>query len=319
MKFFLGRKSMDEWIKIKQLTKDAVIYHYTSAPGIMGIIEYNKFWVSRSDFLNDESELNYIHTVIESVCTNLIQDIALRNIVLDKIHDKKQREDYHYEYPKNRMQKGYYILSFSTREDSITLWSEYANFRGYCITFDYNNLIQEVLKQNKNLLAWHGSVIYNVEEQEKYIIEALTQTAPAMLQKDFDQIITGYYQNQQDDDFNREFEALIDNFMMICTIYSMFFKQECFKEEYEYRIVFLACHNNISRECNTEMKFREKDGVLMPYIEVEITNDKVALPIRAIVAAPQNSMNLGVRGIEYFLQSKGYNTPVRKSKIPLRY
>ena len=296
-------KSIDECVKIKQLVEGNELYHYTSAAGIMGIIEFNKFWVSRSNFLNDESELNYIYEVIERVCKKNINDFKAYNQLLETIQRKRESEDYYYESLENRMKKGYYILSFSTRKDSITLWSEYSNFRGYSMAFDYKLLIERILTQNPGLACWHGQVIYDTEEQDHLIIEALLNTRRNHSKSNLN---------------NRDFERWAEDFMKICTIYSMFFKKECFKEECEYRIVFLACHETCEKDY-LKMNFREKEGILIPYIEIDVTNNEQLLPMLSLIVAPKNSMNLGVRGITYFLQSKGYSVPVIKSNIPLRY
>lgn len=39
---------------------DAMIYHYTSPFGLEGILKEKELWFTKSDYLNDSTEMNYI-------------------------------------------------------------------------------------------------------------------------------------------------------------------------------------------------------------------------------------------------------------------
>jgi hypothetical protein len=90
----------------------------------------------------------------------------------------------------------------------------------------------------------------------------------------------------------------------------MFFKNEAFSEEQEYRFVF-------RKNRSTVVYFREKDGFLIPYIKIQLSQEH--LPVRELVVAPQNHIDLAKKGMEYMLTYKGYDVPVHLSKIKLRY
>ena len=63
--------------------------------------------------------------------------------------------------------------------------------------------------------------------------------------------------------------------------------------------------------------YREKDGFLIPNIEIPLSNR--LLPIKEVVIAPKNHMDLAKKGVEYMMKEKGYDIDVNLSDIRLRY
>ena len=47
-----------------------VIYHYTDAHGLLGIVQGRQLWASNAAFLNDSTELTYIREVLAEVAEN---------------------------------------------------------------------------------------------------------------------------------------------------------------------------------------------------------------------------------------------------------
>ena len=100
--------------------------------------------------------------------------------------------------------------------------------------------------------------------------------------------------------------------------YNMFFKQQCFEGEHEYRFVFPEIHDGgrIKPEERVGQYFRTKKGVLIPFVK-ESLNDLSALE-RVMVGA-KNSSDIAVKGLQYFFRNKKLNVAIEKSKMPLRY
>ena len=95
-------------------------------------------------------------------------------------------------------------------------------------------------------------------------------------------------------------------------IYALFFKQEEFAAEKEYRIAF-------KERGNSRILFREKEGFLAPYIAIDLSGGKKKLPIRSITVAPKNHIDLAREGMKEYLRSHGYQVDVELSRIKLRY
>ena len=90
----------------------------------------------------------------------------------------------------------------------------------------------------------------------------------------------------------------------------MFFKHGGFAEEQEYRFIF-------KKQKDTKVYFRAKDGFMLPYIEILLSEKN--LPVEEIMIAPQNHIDLAKSGMEYMLYTKGYEAEVSLSNIKLRY
>ena len=99
-------------------------------------------------------------------------------------------------------------------------------------------------------------------------------------------------------------------FQRTADVYAMFFKYGGFAEEQEYRFVF-------KKQKDTRVYFRAKDGFMLPYIEIPLSEKN--LPVEELVIAPQNHIDLAKSGMEYMLHTKGYRAGVSLSSIKLRY
>ncbi len=280
-------------VKLKHAENSTILYHYTKSNGINGIINHNCFWATKSDFLNDPNEFSHIRGIIEEVCREIIKDPALKEMFLaDSIYAKKE---------KNRE---YFVLSFSKCRDSITMWSEFGSKTGYNIGFRSDEIIARIEEAAE--IAYHGLVVYNTKRQKQLIQKNICSYLPNLLQIPFDEILETGRKNRQDGNY----QNACRKFQKTAEVYAMFFKHEGFAEEEEYRFVF-------KKQKDTTVYFRAKDGFMLPYIEIPLTEG--LLPIEEIMVAPQNHIDLAKNGMEYMLRTKGYQANVSLSSIKLRY
>jgi hypothetical protein len=133
-----------------------VIYHYTSAEGLRGIIESNEIWLTNTAFVNDTEECRTLQK-----SKNLFNDNDFNNTYIEnhwKTFIKKPDES------NNR-----YMASFSMKKDSLEQWRAYGNF---CIGFSAKNLakrpfdlykcvysdqeIKDWILQKGNVAEWQG-------------------------------------------------------------------------------------------------------------------------------------------------------------------
>lgn len=289
-----GNESMSgRQVKLKRAENSSILYHYTKSNGINGIINHNCFWATKSDFLNDPNEFSYIRGIIEEVCRDTIKSPALKEMFLaDSIYSKHEKP------------REYFVLSFSKCRDSITMWSEFANKTGYNIGFRSDDIIARIEEAAE--IAYHGLVVYNTRQQMQLIRKNICNYLPNLLRIPLDDILALGNKNREDETYQkacRKFQRTIE-------VYAMFFKHEGFAEEQEYRFIF-------KRQKDTMVQFRAKDGFMLPYIEIPLTEKN--LPIEEIMVAPQNHIDLAKSGMEYMLHTKGYKANVSLSNIKLRY
>ncbi len=282
-------------VKLKHLQDASALYHYTKCNGINGILNTNCFWATKSDFLNDPKEFSYIENIICEVCHEVIKKESWCNMFLEDVLEENMLLG----GGKNRE---YFVLSFSNCRDSITMWSEFGNETGYNIGFDSKKLIDRI--EEINTIEYHGFVLYEMNDQKKVVRRILSESIPNEMQLSFPDIIESGVRNRKSDVYRKACKK----FQKITAVYAMFFKHNAFREEQEYRFIFKK---------KSPVWYREKDGFMIPYIKIKLTGK--LLPIREIVVAPKNHIDLARKGMEYMMAEKGYEAQVSLSNINLRY
>lgn len=306
-------KNKKEWLPIPKCRSGERLYHYTDLSALKGIVMDRSFWVTKSDFLNDKYEFYYAFKVIRKVCAKLIPNLQNRKIFMHVL--KEQLESFHGGRT-DAVLSGWYILSFSRAKDSLLLWTEFSQSHGYCLEFDYKRLIRGLFDG-----IWlDGYVIYDKKKQQELVENTLRRI---LEKKDVNHRKLKEKLFSEDKTIShKELHGFMEEFSVCCFVYSMFFKKDCFREEREYRFVFWAFHEPLSKDSGLRtipMHFREKEQALIPYIVVNYKEGERNNPIRSITAGPKNNSDLAVKGMQYFLRNEKIDTPVRESKIPLRY
>lgn len=272
------------------------LYHYTSLNSLMGMIESNRLWMSKGTFLNDSSELVYFSGVLKNILAKMeVQDQGELWIIFTE--QLQQALDH---FMKEIAESGFevYIFSMSQTEDSLALWYNYAKGDGYNIGFSADDLLREIKYYPLDTGALHGLVVYSRQEQETILRN--------LLLKSFELV--------SDHQVEHVTAVLAEHFFSVITSCAIFFKDETFKSEEEYRIAIIG-----GGDLGEKVKFRARDGVIIPYIEVAFEEK---LPISHITIGPKNNIDIAKSGIEHYVKSKGYGLEkisVSKSVAALRY
>lgn len=282
-------------VKLPVIGENEVLYHYTKLNGIQGIILERCMRATRSNFLNDTNEMYYILHVIRDVIGEIDRE-EWRQLLTSQVIDTVMEME----------RSAYYIVSFSTEPDSITLWAEFGDHTGYNIGFESGSLLK--IMDTRQVVSYHGYVIYDREEQKKMLRELLFERIPSALGISFDAMMS-VAEAEPESEMFLKVKKLIQKAL---GIYALFFKQEEFAAEKEYRIAF-------KERGNSWIMFREKEGFLAPYIAIDLSGGKKKLPVRSITVAPKNHIDLAREGMKEYLNYHGYKVDVELSKIKLRY
>lgn len=292
--------------RVKKILDDgenSVLYHYTKPEKLLGILESGTIRFSNALYLNDKEEVTYSYKLI----LNLLEDMqGLNENLFSKI-----KEYFHNKYTKiisgtddfdNKFE--YYTISFSTDSDNLTLWNNYSkgqNYTGYNIGFCKRDLIADMEKIGFNSV--YGNIIYNQDKQItvlKLIFEKWNKQ----------------YEKYVNSSLKKSSEKLTDTYIElinILSIISLFFKNPYFKDEKEYRIIFI---NNYSSNYTKQTKICEKNGLFIPYIEYKFLKKTVD----SVNIGPTLEENIFYTSTCRMLANFGYgNKKVNRSKIPLRY
>ena len=304
---------MDDWIHVPLCKNGEKLYHYTTAEGVRGIVENREFMATKSDFLNDKLEFQYAIEVMEQMTEKYIVNTALRKRFFSRLKEEIYDlgiinlgcEDSCHE---NGL--SFYVVAFSKLQNNALLWAEFTDFKGYCLEFDYNKLVEGF--QHRVFL--HGTVIYDEEEQMSGILESFLSCIRNLQEEGMTDLSAFFEEEAEISD--ESLEKLAKEMAVVVSVYAMFFKKSFFEGEEEYRFIFPPLINEMG---TAKPKFRLLDQIFLPYIMVEFDREQKEIPLESVMVGAKNNSDIAVRGMRYFLQSQGMEIPVLLSDIPLRY
>ncbi len=143
-------KGNEQYKKLMKTFADScegIIYHYTSAEGLRGIIENNEIWLTNTAFVNDTTECKALQEKKDLFINEEFSNEYIREAWFNFIK---------HQYNRNTM----YIISFSRGKESLEQWRAYGNFR---IGFETKKLV----KSNFNLYE----CVYHKQEIKDWILE----------------------------------------------------------------------------------------------------------------------------------------------------
>jgi len=269
---------------------DELIYHYCPTQAFIDIITSKTLWLSAFYTLNDKTERSWGYLMFEKAITELERDADTKFI-------EKIRRLVHEAYLHALLMIG----SF----DVISQWRAYADDgRGFAIGFR-SKLLQAPSKKLR--------VLYDEEHQLQELLGNLKHV------HDHEKSIGFKY--------DEKFEFHL--FGLACDLIA--YKHPSFREEQEIRLVHLAgLHpkgriiplgaidpegKRLSEPLKT--RFRQRNGVLVPYVAMDYTNNGQLAPVKEVVLGPRNENPEW--SIKLFLNTLSMkDATVRRSNIPYR-
>lgn len=303
------------------------IFHYTSADGLQSILENGRLRFTDVQFLNDKSEYNYILKPLKIVCDSLGKSFNICysafELFLEKNYETRDLEVFHKDgklkFVSTNMR--YYIFCASKQKDSLGMWNYYVkngNYQGYNIGFTINQMLNcfDSISASK-VSVLYGDVIYD-ESMQIEILSALLTEKLNRLEKDLEILNK---QPEEKRDLNSEFvnqqcmNEIIDNIESL----RLFFKDEAFKNEEEFRFVLkIPSDNAILENEDFGTGYAIKNGIFTPYCEIAFDKKKT---ISSLMISPIMEDDLARNGLErainYYNCSK--EIKIDQSSIPIRY
>ena len=308
--------------------ENLTVYHYTNIQGFKGIIESGNIYFSSMNALNDETETYYIWKLI-----NKNKEILFENenkeyrIFINKFFQYIEIEKILTENVLPNYDLEVYSASFSFSKDSLPNWRGYTDGArlGCCIEFQYKNVVEnfldllrgnsgvEILDDKYRLALFSaGKIIYDKNAQLKEIRSTLKKIYGLYTDenncKEF-LLLKNHNEFLKDKDFE---QFVFDEMYKSMRILNIFFKDNCFSTEDEYRIIFPTSKYI---ESPFKIEYRTTENYLIPYIEVKYPKDS----IKEVMLAPINKNSNSRLSIENFLKDNGINAKVTYSKLPLRF
>lgn len=282
---------------IHELSHDfpRLIFHYTNAQGIIGILSTHKIWATNLGFLNDPTEFVYSQNITIKTLRDFRKTQTSQHIVLLIDNLIKDIKSIHHS------NSPFFISCFCEKEDLLSQWRSYGeNGNGYAIGI-YTNLIG-LHTYNKETAFDIRPVIYNRNKQCLLITNLLNY------------IITygnsiNYLKRK-----NYFFENIHQELTGIFIDYLLIFKNPLYSEEKEWRAISISTTENL--------KFREKNNQIIPYIELDMSlyddNKKCVLPVSDIKIGPTRNKKRAKVSVDCLCSKYGhFDCKISFSKVPL--
>jgi hypothetical protein len=276
---------------------DELIYHYCPAVAFLEIIKSRTVWSSAYYVLNDSTEREWGYSIFTRVADQLRGELG--QAFIDSVSAIIHRA-----YSSSIVM----ISSFSLDPDVLSQWRAYADGgRGFAIGFSAK-LMQMPAKKLR--------VLYDEERQLDEFVGNLRHTF-------------GYEKSigfRYDEEFQRHWQNVgLD----LCA-----YKNPAFREEKEIRfahvsglvpegkswkIVSAGARDRDGKTLSSpvEVRFRTSDGILVPYVALDYSNQGKMSPIKEVILGPQNKN--AESNIEILLNTLGIkDVSVRRSRVPYR-
>lgn len=311
------------------------LFHYTSADGLVGILQTQSLFATHSAFLNDSTECRIIRDILLPRLEKELRE-ATPKLIERRVMDPKILTDFgddlFRQEADNMLQAmsqatnntaPYFIASFCVHEPNTSAYNDglLSQWRGYAkggFAIELDELgIDDLNAAERTRYRYQGiitdTVVYNDHESRvsKKDFEGLgTALLKSLIPKIADRL-TDILGPKTTNDFARPFLAT-----------SPFLKHSSFEEENEYRIVALCNRptvydENDEREAKT-IQFRSRaTGQLIPYIALYYEL-KTMLPIKSIIIGPHPNQSEREMSVEILLEKIGINVPIKISQIPFR-
>ena len=271
-------------------------YHYTSLDGFKNILDSNKIYATEYHYLNDEEEFRYIDNLVDEMIEKLFSNTTNEEVLIGLL--RKHLDELRLKTDKP--EESYYVVCFSNKKDNLTLWSEFAS---YGCNFEANpyTMFESAIK-------FH-SVIYDYASQQALIKDSF--------QNVFDHFGLGVDISHKASIRGKleklntiQLDIVAECIAELLVYYGTLMKRELYAAEQEFRVILSGK--------GKEIKYRVKEHMLIPYIEVSLSRERWLG--NEIILAPLNHKDSCKRSVQTYIDSLGYkDVKVAYSEIRLRY
>ena len=262
--------------------------HYTTAEGMIGILESGTIHFTHAGFLNDSSEVSYGTNVIRQGIT---EELA------------RADSDAWSKFLTNL--SGYcvsvwelldcFVACFCKDSDRLSQWRSYGLVSGYCLEFRTERLLWEYPPG----MAWTGfkRMIYQPPDQRALVSRTLERFRPAVDAHNGSA-------SMEDPALSALFNAVVPLILSL--------KHPAFAEEGESRFIALAWR---FADPVQSLAFRSRSGMIVPYMPVGVA---AGLPLQVIRHGPHPEPAITKHYLTMVAERYGYSVSVEGSNVPLR-
>jgi len=306
-----GFKLQAEWTQL-HAKRPRILYHYTDAQGLLGMLKTHRLWATNRRFLNDPTETEYAASLIRSLVNgphtekhfaSSIANKKLRQIVFEKVRQgAEQILSWYVDYDEH------YLACFCENGDLLSQWRGYGSVGGgYAAGFVAQDLglIQYQNEQRPEPVL--RKVLYDPRQQENLIWKWVKFIS------DWETFCCETPESQKAPIDHMGFGWTGFNWFLSQSLRS--FKHPAYEEEQEWRVIQVGTAPNGTRA--VEPNFRAGRRGVVEYVELDLPASKERLPLEVICYGPMLDPKVTDHSLSLLCRSKGYDkVAIKKSIIP---
>ena len=261
------------------------LFHYTTAEGLIGIVESGKLWASSASFLNDSSEPSYAMDTIKRAFEDVSCALQPNSVAARALQG-------YWQELQNRLRNeapDVYVFCFCESPDLLSQWRGYgAQCAGYALGFSSAQLQKYVVEQGRSEGLYLMKIAYEKRDQENEAKDVLTQVASAA--EPADRASCGAR-----DETRHRTDRIVGSlrsaaFSEVVRL-SAKFKAGAFREEREWRLVQFAHRGTI--QVLQHVRFRSGTKAITPFLELNVGRP----PIEKVTVGPTLNPALAIQSL----------------------
>lgn len=305
----LGQELLTIW-QTEQASVPQVLYHYTSAEGLSGILTSQSFWMTDIRYMNDLSESQYAMELLIERLNTREGDNDLSTVQRDflaRVLDIM---------PGLKYGPSTFCVSFCEEGNLLSQWRAYRGLGGgYALGIDFFHAFRLLDRR-----CFIRKLIYDPVAQQSLLDRAIQSYLTTV----------GTLADSSGTTTEDVVSGAARSFGSVITALLSFFKHPSFSEEHEWRLLHIANVDPLHDRSAERPRLRTFDGNIIPYIVVSFakaieaaTDDVVGIefPLVDVVVGPtvNSELNQTSIGIALHALAPDVRPRIRASEIPLRW
>jgi hypothetical protein len=289
-----------------------VLYHYTDARGLLGIVQTSSLWATDAEFLNDAQELRFGRSHLRAAL--LAAADALSPTGTDKGGPDDSRATImrsaagHLEpdpSPGRRNAHSAYVACFCEADDLLSQWRGYGSSGGLSVGFLSSSLGAVEPPHWKDPLEGIDVIPEELRPAPPPVTLVKVRYGDAAIQPAMDEVVNRIAPQPRAHPgvtgFHRAKAVALPALAGI--------KHAAFSEEAEWRLIVMGLLGEVA------VRFRAGRLGVIPYVELPLPEKAIA----EVVVGPGENRQLRTQGVERLLAEHGmHDAVVRQSETPFR-
>lgn len=292
--------AVDRWTddvhKVDPEDIPSIVYHYTDASGLMGILTSGEVWLTDYRFLNDKSEMEHTLQSVRDLIR--VKQDTITDKLLTELYDKVRS------YWNTNSLGDVYVFSLAEDGDDLSQWRGYAHEgMGFTVGFCGPSLARIAAYEKPGFSLCQ--VEYDYEKQQETLKSALA---------DFEEALRSEIKELPSLE-NLFIDQAASWFDLIARIRAVANKHSSFKSEKEWRLI------KVIEEEDPENKVKARiSGLrLIRYVEAipRIAGEE-KLPIKRIGIGPGFAGKEDIYAVQALCKQTGYDLEIYFADTPYR-